>query len=300
MISDTQNQNSSQEIANDSITFECPADGQHSALELLHQTTQLSKSHLKTLAEKGAIWISQNHTKNANRLRRLKKTPKENETLFCYVNERVQNAETPPAEKIADFSEYSVWYKPKGMLSQGSKFGDFSSLPRWVEVHTQKPSWQIHRLDRATDGLMLIAHSKKCASLLIQLFAEKKIQKTYHAVVNGITPTTPFSSTQDIDGKQAISHLTTIKSTTADENAMSLVEVKIETGRKHQIRIHLSECGFPIIGDRLHGKQEINQTFANADLQLTAVSLEFICPMTQEHRTITLPNELNTLLLKSG
>lgn len=66
-----------------------------------------------------------------------------------------------------------------------------------------------------------------------------------------------------------------------------MVEIKIDTGRKHQIRRHLSALGFPIVGDRLHGNGE-----QGVDLQLTAFSIEFKCPLENQPVSVNLPQEL--------
>lgn len=110
-------------------------------------------------------------------------------------------------ELIADEGHYSVWHKPAGMLSQGSKWGDHCTLSRWVETHDENPRsvFTVHRLDRAANGLMLIAHSKNAARLLAAMFANKTIKKHYHATVYGHFPNNKNTTVFDdpIDNRTA-------------------------------------------------------------------------------------------------
>ncbi len=267
------------------------------ALELLFQFTGLSKQQLKTAALKGAVWLKQPaHTSNTStparptkpeRLRRLKKQLSPGMTLDLYFFPELLNAELSPALLVDDQQGYSVWLKPRGMLSQGSKWGDHTALYRWVEMHYKpnnqtRQAWIVHRLDRATQGLMLLAHTKKMAQRLSEAFEQRQIHKHYQANVWGEFPSEPRTLNQPIDDKSAISHIT-LKAYNPTLN-ISRVTVEIETGRKHQIRRHLSEAGWPIIGDRLYG--DASQDLAlqtngelRPDLQLTAYKLHFECPL---------------------
>lgn len=259
-------------------------DRETTAVELLATKTTISKSHLKQAMLKGAVWITRG--KKTQRVRRAKKTFLPGDTLHLYYDEKVLAQEPLAPELIADEGAYSVWYKPYGMLSQGSKWSDHCTINRWVEQHLQpqRPAFVVHRLDRAATGLILVAHEKKIAAALSALFQSRDIEKSYRAVVHGKFPDNNQTLSGDIDGKPAISHVQLLNYDESDNR--SLVEVKIETGRKHQIRRHLSESGFPIIGDRLYGKKTDKQ-----DLQLCAVSLSFTCPVTGLPMQFLLPEE---------
>lgn len=242
-------------------------------LASLPETQTLSKQNLKAAMQKGAVWLSvSENDKKPQRLRRAKRILKPGNCLHLYYNSDVLNQEITPPELIEDCGDYSVWHKPNGMLSQGSKWGDHTTLHRWVEQHYHpnnetKPAFVVHRLDKATHGLMLLAHSQTMAKQLSQLFEVRKIAKIYQAWVWGEFPETQQDFNTQIEGRKAISHAKRLQFD-ADKQR-SLVEVSIETGRKHQIRIHLSQAGFPIIGDRLYG----NEHHYTEDLQLTAMSL---------------------------
>lgn len=278
------------------------ADSQHwqlqakepiSALQLLADNTGLSKQYLKTCALKGAVWVQRTNNGKVERLRRLKTELKTGQQIDFYHNKALLNQEPKAPKLIADFGNYSVWLKPRGMLSQGSKWADFTALYRWVEMnyqpdHNPRQCWIVHRLDRATSGLMLLAHSKKMASQLSRLFEQNQIKKTYQAWVHGQFPQQTQTYDSEIEGKTAISHALLLEYQT--EHNISKVEVQIETGRKHQIRRHLSVAGFAIIGDRLYGlnglDEKLNKKLAKTlpntlDLQLSAVELCLPCHLNE-------------------
>jgi tRNA pseudouridine32 synthase/23S rRNA pseudouridine746 synthase len=99
--------------------------------------------------------------------------------------------------------------------------------------------------------------------------------------------TQPQIITSEVDDKSAKSTFSCLNyDTTKDQ---SLIQVKIESGRKHQIRIHAASIGLPIVGDRLHGIANNNEPM---DLQLCAVSLRFNCPMTLQQQCFELPDRL--------
>jgi tRNA pseudouridine32 synthase/23S rRNA pseudouridine746 synthase len=271
------------------LTIEHPGD----ALEHLAELTGLSKQQLKTYALKGSVWLTQfspSKPTKPERLRRLKKALLPGMILDFYYFPELLNSEQTPAQLIEDKQGYSVWLKPRGMLSQGSKWGDHTALYRWVEMHYKpnnetRQAWIVHRLDRATQGLMLLSHTKKMAQALSTLFESRQIHKAYQANVWGEFPAETQTITLPIDDKAAVSHIT-LKAYNAELN-ISRVEIDIETGRKHQIRRHLSESGFPIIGDRLYGDESLDLALqtngeSRPDLQLTAYKLSFVCPITQQ------------------
>ncbi|VAW45810.1 Pseudouridine synthase [hydrothermal vent metagenome] len=275
-----------------------------SALEHLYQAVHtdsslpsISKQMLKNYALKGGVWLSPfNHQSNKpqknERLRRLKKILSSNDLIDFYYDPKLLNSEPSPPTLIADFKQYSVWLKPRGMLSQGSKWADHTALYRWIEMHYQpnhqnRPCWIVHRLDRATCGLMLVAHNKKMATALSQLFEQGRINKCYQANVWGVFPSTPQTFTALVQEKPAISHATLLKifSPPSSITPISRVNIVIETGRKHQIRTHLSQAGYPIVGDRLYGGGEnLQQLSPIPDLQLTAYQLNFECPVTKKQQ----------------
>jgi 23S rRNA pseudouridine1911/1915/1917 synthase len=147
----------------------------------------------------------------------------------------------------------------------------------------------VHRLDANTTGLMVVAKSERAYSLLKQAFRERTVDKTYHALVQGHPD--PLRGTVDApigrhpsgdgrfavvgDGRPSVTHYDTLEAF----RAASLVTVKLETGRTHQIRVHMSALRHPCCGDFLYGADPALAKRLNLTRQwLHAVRLAFAHP----------------------
>lgn len=260
-----------------------------SAIDLVAENSELSKSHIKQTMTKGAVW--QTHDGATKRIRRAKKILAKDDQLHIYYDQSILLFKPETPTLIDDHQDYSVWHKPYGVYCQGSKWGDHCTINRLVAQQTDRPTFIVHRLDRATTGLIIVAHSKKAAASLASLFEQREIEKKYIAVVEGNYPQTDTAVTinRPVEDREAVSHIKKLSCNT-DKNRSSL-EVLLETGRKHQIRRHLSETGFPIIGDRLYGSEKTNPTSEN--LKLTCYSLAFICPLSGKPISIQLDESLH-------
>ena len=267
------------------VLIESPED---SPVDLLQRATGLSKQRVKSAMTQGAVWVTRG--RNTRRLRRAKRTLRVGDEVHLYYNEKIL-AEIPPEPTlIADVGGYSVWQKPYGLRSQGSKWGDHCTVTRWAERHLQpeRSAFIVHRLDRAANGLILVAHSKAIAAALSDLFQKREVEKHYRALVAGdfSQQSNPVRVAQSIDEKEAVSEFS-LQEVIAD-GKQSLVDARIETGRKHQIRRHLAALGHPVIGDRLYGTGEKD----GVDLQLTAYLLAFRCPVKDEQVEYRLATEM--------
>ena len=268
-----------------SVTAEDTRIPELTALDILASHTRLSKQRLKRVMGNGAVWLE--NDRGINRLRRAKKPVHEGETLHIYYDEAIQDTPPEPAELAADEGDYSIWNKPYGMYSQGTKWGDHCTIYRWAESQLQRPSFLVHRLDRAASGLIIIAHSKKTAAAFARLFEERKIKKLYRIEVSGSyqelhekVQTLPYIISSPIDDRPAVSKIIAIEES---ENNRTIVHLEIETGRKHQIRKHMAGLGHPVIGDRLYGSTQLEE-----NLQLQSRYLKFDCPITGEAREYSL------------
>ncbi len=253
------------------------------AVDILSQQSGLSKQQVKQVMQKGAVWWQSG--KRIQRLRRAKKRLAIGDRLYVHYDEKVLAAHPPEPRLVADEGLYSIWDKPSGMLSQGSKWGDHCTITRWAEqhLHPQRNSFIVHRLDRAASGLIIVAHEKKAARALSQLFQQREVEKCYQIWVHGqfdmtATSEQPVCVKADIDGRHAVSYFHTIHYDRTQDR--TLLGVSIETGRKHQIRRHVAALGFPVVGDRLYGGKR-----DESDLQLRAVFLQFHCPFTRREKT---------------
>lgn len=265
------------------------------ASQLLANHTDISQAKIKDAMRKGAVWLLRGNDKR--RLRRASKPLKTGDKLELNYNAELLNQIVPEPELIHDAQQYSVWFKPYGLYCQGSRWGDFASINRWVEINlpkilnsTERPVFLVHRLDRATTGLILLCHSKAAARLFSAMFEEGTMDKRYQAIVHGDFSVLPQDHKVDrmLDGKAARSIFSYID----NKNDCSLVDVRLLTGRKHQIRQHLSAIGYPIVGDRLYGCGDSG----GRDLQLQSVSLRFTCPITDTEQNYEVADHQRILL----
>ncbi len=288
------------------------------AIDLLSASCpELTRAQLKKAMTFGAVWLSRGVS--TRRLRRFKQVLEPGMSLHLYYDAAILEQEPLQAKLVADEGVYSVWHKPCGMFSQGTKWGDHSAICRWVEMFGLKnnalpdrQAFMVHRLDRATSGLILLAHQKKVAAKLAALFENRLVDKRYRAVVHGKFPSSLTTLDAEIDGKVALSRVLQVEYLA--ECARSIVTIKLETGRKHQIRKHLASVGFPILGDRLYGgdnsgdnsdnkpcdmsdkkSDEANKPVSSddndeslPDLQLQSFYLAFQCPLSGEEKVFQL------------
>jgi len=196
--------------------------------------------------------------------------------------------------------------KRAGDIVQGDKTGDkpLSEIVKdYIKDKYNKPGnvylGVVHRLDRPTTGIVLFSKTSKALPRLNKLFAEKKANKTYWAIVKN-APKTPQNTLinwlkknpknnkstaypkEVKDSKKAILHYKTLKAL----DRYFLLEVQLETGRHHQIRSQLSYIGSPIKGDLKYGFDRSNK---DASISLHARRLEFIHPVSRESIDITAP-----------
>ncbi|KDE38920.1 Ribosomal large subunit pseudouridine synthase D [Nitrincola lacisaponensis] len=239
------------------------------AASLLCQLSQLPKQRIKDAMAKGAVQLQRRQRK---RLRRATETLQTGDQLSLSYDTDILARKPPEGTRcIARQKHYSVWFKPAGLMSQGTAFGDHLSLLRLAEQQLNRPVFLVHRLDRETAGLMLIAHTSVAAATLSRLFEQHQIEKIYQARVRGETPAEGRIDLP-LDGKTAITHYQRL-SYDASLN-QSCLRIRLETGRTHQIRRHLDAIEHPIIGDPRYGRGNKN----NEGLQLLATELHFQCP----------------------
>lgn len=135
----------------------------------------------------------------------------------------------------------------------------------------------VHRLDNPTSGILLIAKTQSTKSLLSVLFEDHKIQKKYSAIVEGSLDHEQGEFNKDVDGKRSLTKFQVKKVFQKEGKVYSLIDMWPETGRTHQLRIHLSSQGSPIVGDTIYGEKN-----KKGSLLLHASSLEFVHPKTQK------------------
>lgn len=195
------------------------------------------------------------------------------------VKEISLKAQDIPIEVLYEDEDILVVNKPKGMVVHPANGNPDGTLVNAVMAICKdslsgiggeiRPGI-VHRLDKDTSGAIIIAKNDKSHMILSDMLKNHEIEKTYIALVRGIvkeneaTINMPIArSTTDRkkmsvarEGKNAVTHFKVLKR--FNEHNATLLEVKIETGRTHQIRVHLSQIGYPIIGDEVYsnGKNE--------------------------------------------
>jgi len=254
-------------------------------VDFLARHVDLSKGRIKNAMNKGAVWLKKTKGKQ-NRIRRATTALKTGDQLSLYYDEKLLALNPPTAECISDQKRYSVWSKPAGLMTQGTRYGDHCSLLRQVELvfKNKRKVFLIHRLDREAAGLVLVAHDKGAAGKLSRQFQNRSIVKHYRAhVLGNLAQRKPEDTISlPLDDKPAITEYRTVRYDSPSNT--TLVDVIIRTGRKHQIRRHFAKIGFPVMGDSRYGEGNKN----TEGMQLTAIALEFKCPIYGKFRIFKL------------
>jgi 23S rRNA pseudouridine1911/1915/1917 synthase len=176
--------------------------------------------------------------------------------------------------------------KPAGMATQTPGLEDW--VKEWVKREFKKPGnvflQPVHRLDKVASGLVLFARTSKALTRLQAAMRDRKIRKTYRAEVEGIPEKNEATLEHFMEhgdhkaylsqsGKRAILHYRVIQT----EKGKALLEIDLETGRYHQIRLQLASIGHPILGDDKYG---CRLSFPGVGIALEHIRLEFDHPVT--------------------
>lgn len=264
---------------------------------LANQKEGLSRVAVQRLIEQEKILVNGKKTKPSYKIQEKDEITVEEEK----PKEIELKAQDIPVEIIYEDTDIIVVNKPKGMVvhpANGNLDGTLVNAIMAIckdslsGIGGEIRPGIVHRIDKDTSGILMIAKNDKAHINLSEQIKNHEIQKTYIAMVRGMvkeneaTINMPIGrSTRDRkkmavtqNGKQAITHFKVIKR--FPSHNCTLLEVKIETGRTHQIRVHLSQIGYPIIGDSVYsnGKNE----WGIQGQCLHAKSLQFKHPSTGE------------------
>ena len=212
-------------------------------------------------------------------------------------------AQNIPIEIIYEDNDIIVVNKPKGLVVHPAIGNPDGTLVNAIMaickdslsgIGGELRPGIVHRLDKDTSGLLIVAKNDKAHISMSQQIKDRKVSKTYIALVRGTisenkaTINMPIGrSTKDRkkmavskNGKEAITHFEILNRYTTSKASYTLLEVNIDTGRTHQIRVHMAEIGHPIVGDMVYsnGKNE----FGVEGQCLHAKKLEFIHPITNK------------------
>lgn len=251
-------------------------------------------------------------------------------------------AEDIPLKLVYEDDDLSVIDKPAGMTihaGAGKNEGGTlvnALLHRYRSLSSvggeQRPGI-VHRLDKQTSGLIIVARNDAAHARLAQMFAERQMRKTYIALVHGhmkqdrgtidapiardLLRRTRMTTRRSAGARSAISHYTVLRRIASRFGAFTLVSVRIETGRTHQIRVHLASIGHPVVGDTVYGAparlmvipgrrtaDPAPESLALGRNFLHAAELDFAHPRTEKPLQLrsSLPADLETFLqqIESG
>lgn len=233
------------------------------------------------------------------------------------LSDEIETVQTLKGEKIDldilyEDEHILVVNKPSGMVVHPGAGNSEHTLANALVGHTEQLSSEngefrpgiVHRIDKDTSGVLLVAKNDKVHNILAEGFKNKTIKRVYVALIDGVFP----NASATIDAPIGRDKTNRIKYSVTSENAKSavthlkvlrrfkahtLVELRLETGRTHQIRVHMKYIGYPVHNDPLYGraKDEFGQF-------LHAKSLEFAHPITGENLFFEspLPEEFQMLL----
>ena len=273
----------------------------------------LSRMNAKRLIEDGNVKVNSKNSKVSYKVQN-------GDIIEIHIPEAKQldlKAQEIPIEVAYEDSDIIVVNKPKGLVVHPAN-GNWDGTLVNAVMAICKDSLSgiggdvrpgiVHRLDKDTSGLLIIAKNDKAHINMSNEIKNREVKKVYIALVRGIVAENEATINMPIgrsnkdrkkmavvkNGKEAITHFKVIKRF----DKYTLLEVKIDTGRTHQIRVHLSEIGYPVVGDEIYsnGKNE----FGVHGQLLHAKSLDFKHPITGKdmHLEAELPVEFKNVLKK--
>ena len=263
---------------------------------------ELSRTMIKKLIESNNILVNDKSEKVSYKVQA-------NDNISIDVPEAKETklkAQEIPLDIIYEDSDIIVVNKPKGMVVHPANGNPDGTLVNAIlsicknslsGIGGELRPGIVHRLDKDTSGLIIVAKNDKAHINMSEQIKERNVKKTYIALVRGNVPEEEATinmpigrSTKDRkkmavtkNGKQAITHFKVLKR----YSKYTLLEIKIETGRTHQIRVHMAEIGYPVVGDAVYsnGKNE----FGIEGQMLHAYKLDFMHPITNKHMELTAP-----------
>lgn len=210
------------------------------------------------------------------------------------------------ATPIFEDNHLLIVNKPAGMLVQGDQTGDVTladEYKAYIKKKYNKPGdvflGVVHRLDRPVSGLVILARTSKALERMNKLFKERSIDKTYWAITTHKPPATEDVLTHWLKKNTKINKATASnkKVSGAQEAKLSyqmigriggyyLLEVKLMTGRPHQIRVQLAKIGCPVLGDVKYGYAHPNK---DGNIHLHSKAIAFEHPVKKEKMAFTAP-----------
>jgi RluA family pseudouridine synthase len=254
-------------------------DGQ-TLQEFVSNHLKISRNTAKKLLDRRRVFV------NGKRIWMTKHNLKTGDEISILLEDPPQKGHTNTRKALRILwqdDHYIIVNKPANLLSVGAASVE-TRLRDQLGDHEIRA---VHRLDRDTTGCLIFARNKASFDQILPLFRDRNVSKTYHAIVHGHMKTGEHRISKPLGGQTAVSHVRVLDAS----DAAAHVSVKIETGRTHQIRIHLSSFKHPVMGDAKYaGEVERKAGILPIPRQmLHARTLVFKHPATQELLRIEAP-----------
>jgi 23S rRNA pseudouridine1911/1915/1917 synthase len=278
---------------------------------IVQHLPDLSRTEVQRLIKAGDVQVNEQLTKPAYRV----EAGDVIDVLVPEAQEATIEAEAIPLEIIYEDDDVVAINKPAGMVvhpAYGNTSGTLvnAALSRWPQMKRitgEDRAGIIHRLDKDTSGVIVLAKTSAALKSVQGQFKARTVSKTYIALVDGIPPTPTGVIDAAIgrdprqrkqmgvvrNGRKAVTHYTIIE--TFDEHA--LLKLEPQTGRTHQLRVHLKWLGYPIVADKVYGRRKVSVICPR--MFLHAVTLEIDSPSTgaRLHFSAPLPGELEEVMV---
>ena len=278
----------------------------------LGENTEYTRSKIQKMIENKNVLVNGKEVKASYILKEG-----DNLEITEYIEETDILPENIPLDIYYEDDDLIVVNKPSGMVVHPAPGNYTGTLVNALLYHTQNLSTVytsvrpglVHRIDADTSGLLLVAKNDKAHNILAEQIQKKETVREYIALVEGTitedTATIDAPIGRDVNNrkkmcvtssnsKEAVTHIRVLER----YNKATLIRCKLETGRTHQIRVHLNYIGHPVVNDPVYGyKKLIDEKFGQ---MLHAEKLGFVHPTTKEYMefTASVPEKFNNILEK--
>jgi RluA family pseudouridine synthase len=261
----------------------------HILLNFIAKKLTLSKKKAKQLLDKRLVFV------NKKRVWIASYQLKEGDSVEVITLEPTHSEFQKDAILFKD-NHYLIVSKPPDVITNGPESLESNLRKHFKDKYIQA----VHRLDKDTSGAVIFAMNNDTFECMKALFKKNCLKKAYRVIVRGRVGKQTFTIDSPLRGQNAVTHINLLK---RGKDA-SYLEVNTETGRTHQIRIHLASVGYPVIGEMEYDRRPIEHPLLRQipRQMLHAYQLSFVHPYTQKAVSVTapVPDDFNQCLKLLG